>query len=134
MRGRKSPVTIAGREDEFRTAWLVPSHSTDAVASQFGCSRQCCYVWAKNMGLPTRLELRKAAGLPGSGTVTPQTPRQTETDQLARLEALLAEEDDGGPPPVERGYCMVCGGECPPHKDGHDLCRGRHERHISAAA
>jgi hypothetical protein len=124
MRGRKSPVTIAGREDEFRAVWMVPSHSTDAVATQFGCSRQCCYGWARHLGLPTRLELRKQAGLPGSGSVTPQAARHTAAAQLARLEAMLAEEDPG-PPPVERGYCFVCGGECPPSTMSHPSCTGR---------
>jgi hypothetical protein len=122
---RKPPVTIAGREDEFRAVWMVPSHSTDAVANQFGCSRQCCYGWARYLGLPTRLELRKAAGLPGSGSVSPQAARHTAAAQLARLEAMLAEEDDGGPPPVDRGYCFVCGGECPPSTMSHPSCTGR---------
>jgi hypothetical protein len=124
MRGRKSPVTIAGREDEFRAVWMVPSHSTDAVANQFGCSRQCCYGWARYLGLPTRLELRKAAGLPGSGSVSPQAARHTAAAQLARLEAMLAEEDPG-PPPVYRNYCFVC--SCPIALDmvGCNHCTGR---------
>jgi hypothetical protein len=124
MRGRKSPVTIAGREDEFRAVWMVPSHSTDAVATQFGCSRQCCYGWARHLGLPTRLELRKQAGLPGSGTVSTQAARHTAAAQLARLEAMLAEEDPG-PPPVDRNACYVCGGPCPLDVAGHPSCTGR---------
>jgi hypothetical protein len=124
VRGRKSPVTIAGREEEFRAVWMVPSHSTDAVASQFGCSRQCCYGWARYLGLPTRLALRKAAGLPGSGTVTPQAARHTAAAQLARLEAMLAAEDPG-PPPIERNTCITCGGACPLGVLGHPSCTGR---------
>ena len=47
-----------------------------------------------------------------------------EASQVTRLEQALAAEDDG-PPPVDRGYCFVCGGECPPDMVGHATCTGR---------
>jgi hypothetical protein len=50
---------------------------------------------------------------------------EAEAAQMARLEAKLALEDDGGPPPVDRNTCMVCGGACPLGVVGHSSCTGR---------
>jgi hypothetical protein len=123
MRGRKSPVTIAGREPEFTAAWMEPAHTVDDVAAIMGTSRQCAHKWAKEFGLPSRVELRRQAGLPTNGAIT-RAFRHTAADQLAKLEQALADED-AGPPPVDRNTCITCGGACPLGVLGHPSCTGR---------
>ena len=106
---------------------MAPGHTADDVAHQMGWNRSTCFNLARDMGLPTRVELRKAAGFPSHGSIAAGAERfhaYNVDAQLAKLEQALA-EDDGGPPPVERNYCYVCGAPCPLDAMGHTSCTGR---------
>ena len=125
---RKIPSTLTGREAEFTEVWMTPTLTGDAVARALRCSRDSAYFMAKTLGLPTRTELREAAGLPLQGAISSSErsayARYGADRQLARLEACLAAEDTG-PPPVDRNYCFVCSGPCPLDVLGHPSCTGR---------